>query len=824
MPALDASRAHFAGLTMLLGALIMLAHAQNRLATESSPYLLQHQNNPVDWYPWGEEAFAEARRRDVPIFLSVGYSTCYWCHVMERESFEDEATADVINELFVNVKLDREERPDIDAIYMHAVQLYQQGGGGWPMSVWLTPPGARSDDDTGLKPIYAGTYYPPDDRFGRQSFTSVGRTIATAWRDQREDLLSQADRAAAHIAVDLAARETPVRLETIHVARGVETLLSIHDREHGGFGQAPKFPQPVFLDFLLDVVPTVQEPAVRSAIAGALRLTADRMAMGGMYDQIGGGFHRYSTDDTWTVPHFEKMLYDQAQLAHFYARMFAASRDPFDERILRETLDFVMTEMTDEAGGFHSALDAEAEDREGLTYVWDAGEIEGVLSANDAAFARTIFALGQGPNFQDPHHQDEPRRIVLTLGARDDRLAEQLGLSVEQYQDTLARIQRTLLEHRRSRTQPALDDKVIVSWNGLMIAGFANAAVALREQRYLDAAARAADFILDSMGDGDGGLLRVYRAGEAKTPGFLEDYAFLIHGLLALHRASAIFGETNLRYINAAQQLRDHAQQRFGGPNGELFDTLANQSDLFVRTMATADGAIPSGQSVMLHNDLDLREIASDAEALDRAEQVLATMSADVNRSPAGSINATRALLRMIAIDPELPDRLGPASPEPASTPASSGAPTADAPAPADSSAAPVAPGTIEIYAPVDRVSLTEQEQSVQLRLSIPEGYHLSAFDPGPDDLPVTPLELRVEDGEGVLVRVEAPEPTQITAAGMTLNVYEGEVDVRVFVRRDPDVAWQGRPLLVLRYQVCTETECLIPQAVELDVALDRGD
>ena len=777
------------------------AHA-NRLAAETSPYLLQHAANPVDWYPWGEEAFEEARRRGVPIFLSVGYSTCYWCHVMERESFESEATAAVMNANFVCVKVDREERPDVDDIYMAAVQL-MTGQGGWPMSVWMTPPGARGESDPGLEPFYAGTYFPPRPAHGRPSFTQVLTGIGEAWRDSREDVLTQAERVTESVREQLARAREPVRVDQDQVSEAIALLMRIHDRQNGGFGGAPKFPQPVYLEFLTDLGPTIRDPAVRASVERAVRLTLDRMALGGIYDHVGGGFHRYSVDEAWAVPHFEKMLYDNAQLAGLYAKSHLLTGDEEDARTLRDILAYVRREMTAPGGAFYSAQDAEVNGREGQNYLWTRAQLVEVLGEDDGAFAADVYSVDAGANFTDPHHPEDGPKNVLVLRARTDGLASELGVEPDALRERLASIDERLYEARSRRDQPGLDDKIIASWNGLMIEAFAHAAIALGETSYLDDAERAASWILDNMIDADGGLLRTARDGRAKTPAFLEDYAMLAGGLVATHRVNAATGRADLRYVTEARRLVEQAYERFADDSGALYDTRDARPDLIVRTSSSYDGAVPSGQSVMLHTLLELHDLTRDALYLDRAVALLGAMSASVRESPVATINTTRAVYRILRTSPEALDRLGeraePEAPDP----------SADA---------------VRVFARGERLTVPEAGAAeMAIRIEIGEGYHVNAPEPGVEGM--VGLSAEVEGSESVRVTLEGPDGEPFEGGGLPegegpLLVYRGAVELTLRVERTGE-AWAGRPIIVLTYQVCTDTACLAPRRVELDLALD---
>ena len=816
MPPIPARVSLAAAALATLGAVMppQTAHAQadtppahtNRLVHQTSPYLLQHAHNPVDWYPWGPEAFAAARERNVPILLSVGYSTCYWCHVMERECFENDAIAEQMNERFVCIKLDREERPDIDDIYMAALQA-MTGSGGWPMNVFLTPPGARGPDDPGLEPFYAGTYFPPDNRFqGRPSWPTVLVSIAEAWRDKRADVLAQAAGATSAVRDAVAEASAPVRIDTMQIGQALSNLLQIFDENDGGFGRAPKFPQPVFLEFLFDVRPGIQDPAVAGRTDRAIRDTLNAMALGGIADQVGGGFHRYSTDSTWTVPHFEKMLYDNAQLASVYARSYMMTRDPLDARIVRRTLDYVLREMTDPSGTFLSAQDAEVNHREGDNYLWTADQIIAALGATDGAFITNIMAVDAGPNFRDPHHTTDAPRSVLFLRDRPDALAAEIGPDPEAFTKRLDAALAKLYEVRATRPQPSTDDKVITAWNGLMIAGFAEGAIALGDPQYLDAGERAAKALTALMLQPDGTLLRTARHGKASsTPGVLEDYAFLIKGLIALHRASALAMRADVTFLDQARALTEVVFTRFGDPQtGTLYNTPAGATDLLVRAHATYDGAVPSGQSVMVHNLIDLADITQDDGYRESAEAILAALSSDIAQSPLGAINSTRALLRILRVNPAFADRFGPAQ----------------APAPAPGADA------VRILAQAERISVPEGEViDLPIRIEIDPGYHINAHVPGIAGL--IGLSAWIEGSSAIAVDADWPIGTAYTGEGVpadagTLMVHADAVELTLRLRRT-DQSWQpgDRPIIQITYQVCTDTACLAPRTVELDVAID---
>jgi uncharacterized protein len=575
----------------------------NHLISEKSPYLQQHAHNPVDWYPWGPEAFEKSRAEDKPIFLSIGYSTCHWCHVMERESFENEALAAILNRWFVPVKVDREERPDVDRIYMTFVQA-STGSGGWPMSVFLTPE---------LKPFYGGTYFPPDNRYGRPGFGAILERIAEAWRDDRERIMQSSTDVIAQLHQYGNASGSPtIQADATVLDSAFQHLRRIHDSRNGGFGGAPKFPRPVVFNFLLRYY-------ARTKRQEALDMTLDTlraMAIGGMHDQLGGGFHRYSVDERWFVPHFEKMLYDQAQLAVSYLEAFQITRDPFYAKIARSTLDYVLRDMTHPEGGFYSAEDADSvidpanpkEKGEGAFYIWSAAELKPFEQ-----FA-SIYGVEQSGNVhEDPHGEFTGKNILYLREPLDDATEAELQAAKQ-----------ALLAIRSTRVRPHLDDKILTAWNGLMISAFAKGAQMLDEPRYLQAAQRAAEFILTRMYNPDTGvLLRRYRDGEAAIEGFLDDYAFFIGALLDLYESD--FDE---RHMTMALTLTDKMRGLFEDPrDGGFFSTAAGDSSLVMRMKDDYDGAEPSGNSVALVDLLRLAHFTDRADYRDAAERTLRALA-----------------------------------------------------------------------------------------------------------------------------------------------------------------------------------------------------
>ncbi|MHC4861286.1 MAG: thioredoxin domain-containing protein, partial [Planctomycetota bacterium] len=494
----------------------------NRLAKESSPYLLQHAHNPVDWYPWGEEAFEKARKEDKPVFLSIGYSTCHWCHVMERESFENEETAALLNEHFVAIKVDREERPDVDNVYMAAVQALS-GHGGWPLSVFLTPEG---------KPFWGGTYFPPEDRFGRPGFKSVLVQIAGAWREKREEVLEGAERLTQFVA-DLNVTVKGAALDEKTLANGVDEFASRFDSRRGGFESAPKFPRTHSLSFLLRQHARTGDAQVLAMVEKTLA----EMARGGIYDHVGGGFHRYSTDPLWLVPHFEKMLYDQALVARASLEAYQVTGKPVYADLARDVFRYVLRDMTDEKGGFYSAEDADSEGVEGKFYVWTRDEILEVLGEADGELFAKVYDVKADGNFREEASGEETGTNILHLERPLEETAGELGTDAAGLAKRLAPMREKLFAVRERRIHPLKDDKILTDWNGLMIGTLAYAGRTLDEPRYTEAARKAADFLLTTMVS-DGRLLHRYRGGQASILAFLDDHAFLTLGLLDLYEAT----------------------------------------------------------------------------------------------------------------------------------------------------------------------------------------------------------------------------------------------------------------------------------------------
>ncbi len=582
----------------------------NRLAHETSPYLLQHRENPVDWYPWGDEAIARARREEKPIFLSIGYSACHWCHVMEHESFEDAGIARLLNERFVSIKVDREERPDLDQIYMNAVQMLT-GRGGWPMSVFLTPD---------LKPFYGGTYFPPHESRGMPGFDQILSAVIDAWKHRREQVLSGAEQLAAELRkVGLSEEEgDAVRLSRALVDAAVAQLRRSFDAGHGGFGQAPKFPHSMDLELLVREA----QRSGRSELLDMVRLTLDRMAAGGIYDHVGGGFARYSVDARWLVPHFEKMLYDNALLAGVYLDAFLVTGDSIYQRVVRETLDYVLRDMTDPAGGFYSTEDADSEGEEGLFYTWTPDELETVLGEAAADTFGRVYDVTDVGNFEGRNILHLPKTLAQN-GALLKRTAEELAAELDESR-------RKLFVEREKRVRPGRDDKIIVAWNGLMIGTLARAGAALDEARYVAAAKKAADFILERVRGNDGQLLHTWRAGRAKLDAYLDDYAALAEALISVYEAT--FEE---RYLQESTRLLDVVLAKFADPaSGGFFFTAADHEPLIARTKELTDSSTPSGNALAATALLRLGKFLGRREYLDAAEATLAAAAPVMERVP----------------------------------------------------------------------------------------------------------------------------------------------------------------------------------------------
>jgi hypothetical protein len=579
----------------------------NHLAGETSPYLLQHAHNPVDWYPWGEAALSRARTEDKPILLSIGYSACHWCHVMEHESFENEAIARLMNENFVNIKVDREERPDLDQIYMSAVQM-MTGQGGWPMTMFLTPEGL---------PFYGGTYFPPEDRYNMPGFPRILMSVAEAYRSQQDQVTSTATAMLGELRRFGLADESREMLTTEILDGAFRRISSNFDRTNGGFGGAPKFPPAMNLEFFLNIWH-------RTGSSEALEMvehTTRKMAEGGMYDQLGGGFHRYSVDAKWLVPHFEKMLYDNALLSRLYLHTYQATANPEARRVAEETLDYVVREMTDAAGGFYSSQDADSEGVEGKFFVWSLAEITSVLGSEDGKLFCDFFNVTERGNFESEN--------ILNVTSPLKDVAARHDVSTDYLQAVVSTGRQKLFDLRERRIKPGRDEKVLTAWNGLMLASFAEASAILERADYRNVAEANARFLLANL-QKDGLLLRTYKDGAAKLNAYLEDYGCLIHGLITLYEATG-----NLDWLESALALADKMIEQFWDESaGGFFFTGKSHEQLIVRSKELMDNATPSGNSIAALSLLRLGLLTGNDDYRRRATAVLRLMANQLRRYP----------------------------------------------------------------------------------------------------------------------------------------------------------------------------------------------
>jgi uncharacterized protein YyaL (SSP411 family) len=743
----------------------------NRLAEASSPYLQLHAHNPVDWYPWGDEALARARVEDKPIFLSVGYSTCYWCHVMERESFTDPAIAELMNREFVNIKVDREERPDLDEIYMAATQVMTQQGG-WPNSVFLTPD---------LLPFYAGTYFPPEDRHGRPGFPTVLMSLAAAWKERRGDIDAQAKELDGALRQVLEERTglpgptgSPVASGRLPGPEALDhSLLDLErsfDGTWGGFGSAPKFPTPGNLFLLLELADS-QPQAARM-----LETTLDRMARGGIYDQLGGGFHRYATDREWKIPHFEKMLYDNGLLLEAYALEWRRSADPEAERVLRETAAFLARELTAPEGGFWSALDAETDGREGAFYAWRREQLREVLSEEEVGFLAPLYGFDGPPFFEGEYVLHLPRPLAEQAErrrkSRDELLAE------------IEPLRWRLFEARGARKRPLTDDKLLADWNGTAIAGLARAGEVLQDAGLVAQAARAAEFVLRTMRPSGGSLIHSWRAGRSGPAAFLSDYAFFVRGLLALERAS---GEG--RWLEVATELASEQEDRLGDPAGGFF-VAEVRDDLLYRSKEVFDGAMPGANSVAALNLVELAERTGESRWALAAQDCLRAFSNLVDSHPAAVRTMALVAGRLHRLTRDRADLfVEPSSPAPHGLESKVSA-------------------SLEVDPPAE-----DGWRGFTLELEIEDGWHI--YPPGTTAGLGGPTAV---EGDGVELReltfprgVErSPVPTE-----PPLRIYEGRVVIRGELRSGAD---EGR--LAVSFQPCGEQRCLAPSRIELRPSL----
>ena len=743
----------------------------NRLAGETSPYLLQHRHNPVDWYPWGPEAFERARREDKPIFLSVGYSTCYWCHVMERQSFENEAVAAVMNEKFVNIKVDREERPDVDQLYMTAVQLLTRHGG-WPMSVWLTPD---------LKPFYGGTYYPPTDQYGRPGFVTLLHALDDAYRNRKEEVQRTADQITGVLrrVAEPEPPPRPIRIDAAFVDELIARSVADYDPAHGGFGGAPKFPRETLLELLLVYLRDAKSGIsdLKSEVRKRVLHTLDALAAGGIRDHLGGGFHRYSTDAKWLVPHFEIMLYDNAMLAWCYVEAFRQTGERRYAEVARGVCDFVLREMTSPEGAFYTAFDAEVDGQEGLNYLWTPAEVESVLGADDAKHFNRVFGLDRGTNFADPHHgSGVPDKNILYL---PEPIADQDAARLEP-------MRRQLKAARDRRKQPLLDTKILTSWNALMIRALAYGGQVLDQPGYLNAARRATEFLLARHRTESDGLFRTSRDGRAKYDGFLDDYAYLVHAMLALDEAGA-----GPEWRERANELAREMILRFDGSRGFYF-TDNRAADLIVRQKTAIDSPLPSGNAVAAISLLALGNA-------DAARDTIAAFAQQLQQNGEGMgamVQAALIYLRRVREEFTVAGR-------------SDESTSAERP----SSPQRRAQDVVDIGG--DWAGRTE----LHVRLRIESGFHVNAHDLGAGvgaGAPLVSTRVVVEGVAETDVVIDYPDgrPLDVPFAPSPVRTYDG--DVTIVLRFTKPVTSDVR--LSVTYQPCDDTACLPPVTRRIEV------
>lgn len=751
----------------------------NRLARETSPYLRQHAHNPVDWYPWGPEALTRAIKEDRMIFLSIGYSACHWCHVMERESFNNPEVAKLLNSNFVCIKVDREERPDIDQIYMTSLQFFGIQGG-WPLTMFLTPD---------AKPIAGGTYWPVEDRVvgGQRALglKSIIRMILDLRQDEPKQVREQSDEVARIVARTLNRSSKPngPAPRRYIITSAVDSMKEGFDPEYGGFGSAArsfrgtKFPMAPAVGFLL-------QQAVRQNSDELLKmatLTLDRMAMGGIYDQIGGGFHRYSTERTWTVPHFEKMLYDNAQLVEIYAKAYEHTKNPLYGRIVRETLEFVSREMTDAKGGFYSSLDADSEGVEGRYYVWTSSELDAVIPGTGAE--RAMLGLSDRPNF-------EGKYFIPTRARKTQKLSD----------DQLNPIRQNLLAARSRRPRPFLDTKIITAWNGQMIAAYAIAGRVLNQPQYIDAAAKASDFVLQNLRSNDGRLLRSYCTTPGDQPkacltAYLDDYAFLVHGLLCLHDATSA-----PRWLAEAKDLTDLMIRHYGDEGG-FYYTADDHERLFARAKDLQDGVQPSGNSMAALNLVRLAAKTGDIRYREMAERTFRTYTTEIEKNPTAFTFMLTAIDQFLEAEPQ----------PPANTPQAK-SPSSDKPDGAKRSDA-----VVKAKATAAKPS-ADGKQSVTITLVIDKGWHIYANPVGNESQEESQTTVTVTSKtKPKNVKIEYPKSKVVNDVLVgNYNVYEGTIEIKAAVER---AAGDSSPLEIrVKLQACDDKSCLLPATIKLTV------
>ncbi len=745
-----------------------LPEGKNRLIFETSPYLLQHAGNPVNWYPWGEEAFAQAKAQNKPIFLSVGYSTCFWCQVMERESFADPATAELMNRHFVNIKVDREERPDVDAIYMAAV-VGMTGSGGWPMSVFLTPE---------LKPFYGGTYFPND------RFKNLLQGLHEAWTDNREVVQAKAVAVAAAIQEKGSLPDQPIPFVPAEdlIEDTVKRYEKYFDSRHGGFGRAPKFPQPSVLEFLMSHYQRTKAPLSLAMV----RQTLDAMARGGIYDQVGGGFHRYSTDSRWLVPHFEKMLYDNAQLLHAYVRAYQVTGNEDFRRIAEDIIRYIRREMTSPEGLFYSAQDAAVDEEEGKSYLWTKNELRQVLSKEEYALASRVYGVDGDPNFEGAYILYWPETVAQT--------AKRQKLETKALLNRIEVIRKKLLATRQKRPQPLLDDKSITSWNGLMIEALATAGEVFEKEEYLHMAETAADTLLEDLRDEQGNLLHVVRNGEAKLPAYLDDYATVISGLMEIYRVTG-----RERWRNEANRLGEAMLETLWDPAGSFHYAAPTVKHLFARIKETFDGAFPTGNSLAVRALVKLAD-GGFARYAPYVDKTLQSFTSAMN-SHKGSM--PYMLWGMYEFQQHQQSEKRP-------------------------STKPVIPTTADVLAIDAALSSSTLYPGRKLDLSVTlhmkKGWHVNANPASLKTLVPTTIGADLEGGQLTLSpRYPSGKTLDFPAAQVEIAVYQSEDSIQSTLL--PTTLPKGKPggtlTISVEAQACNDTgRCLVPSTIRKEIAV----
>ena len=818
----------------------------NRLAKESSPYLLLHAHNPVDWYPWGDEAFARAKKENKPVFLSIGYSSCYWCHVMERKVFSDPKIAAYMNKHFINVKVDREERPDVDDIYMTSLTIYFQAigsrqGGGWPLSMFLTPE---------KKPFAGGTYFPPDDDHGRMGFNGVSTRVNDLWTNQEQRIRSTANMLTDEVKRIMKPQfdPNPLKLDKSQIDKIATAIKNSYDKEYGGIGfnpaqpNAPKFPTASKLSVLSYVADHHQDGLALEM----LNNTLDHVARGGIRDHLAGGFHRYSTDRRWHVPHFEKMLYDQSQLAMLYTSAWQRSKSDQFKSAATTILDYVLRDFTNEQGGFYSALDAETDAIEGKYYVWSEKEVRDVLGS-DAELFMLAYGMKAPNDFEHGYVLHQPKPFV--------QLAKERGISLGELENQLRPLREKVLLARGKRKTPLRDDKVVTSWNGLMISAYAQAADTFERDDYKAAAEKAAGFLLDELKNNDGRLLRTWRKGDARLTAYLDDYAFVVSGLLELHRVTK-----NTRWLDAAKALTDTQIKHFWSETGRgFFFTADDHEELIARTRNAYDNVLPSGNSVSVRNLLRLAKLTKEPKYQTYARQTLEVFMPVARRAPSSLTNMAVALGEYLS-GPWSVDAARLTTPfhehtktiadthdttshsnradfnpyqlnsESVSSTTTYAQATFQTPPTGSQTKAAIKPATkpadkkkkpkhvkARAYLSVDKLPAGKQVRMV-LVVDIEKGWHINANPSNPDFLEATKLAIKSKYGTK-LAKIKYPKPkkTKVDGFDEPFHIYEGKVIIHGLLEIPPNANVKTEEFqITLDYQACNDNRCLKPTKVTL--------